>query len=141
VYILSPMHVRPVTLVERLKKNGVLPTAQRLRIAALLLASPQHLTAEQILCRLREGGMRISKATVYNTLNLFAAKGVIRQLAVDGDRAWFDSNTEPHYHFQDIETGALTDLAPQEVRFDRLPPPPLGMEYAGVELFIRLRRV
>ena len=64
-------------------------------IAALLLASPQHLTAEQILCRLREGGMRISKATVYNTLNLFAAKGVIRQLAVDGDRAWFDSNTEP----------------------------------------------
>ena len=83
MYILSPMHVRPVTLVERLKKNGVLPTAQRLRIAALLLASPQHLTAEQILCRLREGGMRISKATVYNTLNLFAAKGVIRQLAVD----------------------------------------------------------
>ena len=82
-----------------------------------------------------------SKATVYNTLNLFAAKGVIRQLAVDGDRAWFDSNTEPHYHFQDIETGALTDLAPQEVRFDRLPPPPPGMEYAGVELFIRLRRV
>lgn len=141
MYILSPMHVRPVTLVERLKTNGVLPTAQRLRIAALLLASPQHLTAEQILCRLRESGMRVSKATVYNTLNLFAAKGVIRRLAVDGDRAWFDSNTEPHFHFQDIETGALTDVAPQEVRFDRLPPPPPGMEYAGVELFIRLRRV
>lgn len=135
------MNALPAHLVERLKSQGVLPTAQRLRIAALLLASPQHLTAEQILCRLREGGMRVSKATVYNTLNLFAAKGVIRQLAVDGDRAWFDSNTEPHYHFQDIETGALTDLAPQEVGFDRLPPPPPGMEYAGVELFIRLRRV
>ncbi|MEY3138208.1 MAG: hypothetical protein RL580_1940 [Pseudomonadota bacterium] len=135
------MNALPAHLVERLKSQGVLPTAQRLRIAALLLASPQHLTAEQILCRLREGGMRVSKATVYNTLNLFAAKGVIRQLAVDGDRAWFDSNTEPHYHFQDIETGVLTDLAPQEVGFDRLPPPPPGMEYAGVELFIRLRRV
>jgi Fur family iron response transcriptional regulator len=135
------MHVRPVTLVERLKKNGVLPTAQRLRIAALLLASPQHLTAEQILCRLREGGMRISKATVYNTLNLFAAKGVIRQLAVDGDRAWFDSNTEPHYHFQDLESGALTDLPTTAVRFEQLPPPPPGTEYAGIELFIRLRRV
>ena len=131
----------PTNLAERLKHNGVLPTAQRLRIAALLLASPQHLTAEQILSRLREGGMRVSKATVYNTLNLFAAKGVIRQLAVNGDRAWFDSNTDPHYHFQDLETGALTDLAPHEVSFDKLPPPPPGMEYAGVELFIRLRRV
>jgi Fur family iron response transcriptional regulator len=128
-------------LVERLRKNGVLPTAQRLRIAALLLAAPQHLTAEQILCRLRENGTRVCKATVYNTLNLFAAKGVIRQLAVGGERAWFDTNIEPHYHFQDVETGALTDLAPQEVRFDRLPPPPPGMEYSGVELFIRLRRV
>ena len=135
------MNALPAHLAERLKSQGVLPTAQRLRIAALLLASTQHLTAEQILCRLREGGMRVSKATVYNTLNLFAAKGVIRQLAVDGDRAWFDSNTAPHYHFQDLETGALTDLAPQEVGFDRLPPPPPGMEYAGVELFIRLRRV
>jgi len=135
---MSPL---PANLAERLKAQGVLPTAQRLRIASLLLASPQHLTAEQILGRLREGGMRVSKATVYNTLNLFAAKGVIRQLAVNGDRAWFDSNTEPHYHFQDVETGALTDLAPQEVRFDKLPPPPAGMEYAGVELFIRLRRV
>lgn len=131
----------PHNLADRLKRMGVQPTAQRLRIAALLLASPQHLTAEQILSRLREGGMRVSKATVYNTLNVFAAKGIIRQLAVNGDRAWFDSNTEPHYHFQDLETGALTDLAPNEVSFDKLPPPPPGMEYAGVELFIRLRRV
>lgn len=135
------MSALPAHLAERLKSKGVLPTAQRLRIASLLLASPQHLTAEQILSRLREGGMRVSKATVYNTLNLFAAKGVIRQLAMNGDRAWFDSNTEPHFHFQDVETGTLTDLAPQEVCFDKLPPPPPGMEYAGVELFIRLRRV
>jgi Fur family iron response transcriptional regulator len=78
---------------------------------------------------------------VYNTLNLLAARGVIRQLAVDGDRAWFDSNTAPHFHFQDLETGALTDLAPEAVRFAELPPPPPGMEYAGIELFIRLRRV
>lgn len=135
------MHTRSATLLERLRTHSILPTAQRLRIAALLLASPQHLTAEQILSRLREGGMRVSKATVYNTLNLFAARGVIRQLAVNGDRAWFDSNTEPHFHFQDVETGALTDVSPQEVSFDKLPAPPPGMEYAGVELFIRLRRV
>lgn len=106
----------------------------------MLLTRPQHMTAEQLLAALRSDGCRISKATVYNTLNLFAAQGVIRQLAVDGDRAWFDSNVAPHYHFQDLDTGQLTDLSPPEVRFERLPPPPAGMEYAGIDLVIRLRR-
>lgn len=128
-------------VADRLRACGIQPTAQRLQIASLLLGAPQHLTADQILANLRGTGARVSKATVYNTLNLFAARGVIRQLAVDGDRAWFDSNTSPHFHFQDVDTGALTDLNPQEVRFERLPPPPPGTEYAGIELFIRLRRV
>jgi len=129
------------TLSERLRAHGVHPTAQRVQIASLLLGAPQHLTAEQILAELRRSGVRVSKATVYNTLNLLAARGLIRQLAVEGDRAWFDSNTSPHYHFQDLETGALTDVSAEEIRFERLPPPPEGMEYAGIELFIRLRRV
>jgi len=128
-------------IAERLRSAGVQPTSQRLKIASLLLGAPQHLTAEQILISLQGEGVRVSKATVYNTLNLFAEKGVIRQLAAEGDSAWFDSNTEPHFHFQDVETGALIDLMPQEVSFDRLPPPPPGTEYAGIELFIRLRRV
>jgi len=106
-----------------------------------MFATAQHLSAEQVLEGLRTSGTRISKATVYNTLNLFAARGVVRQLAVDGDRAWFDSNTEPHYHFQDLDSGALTDLPTTAVRFEQLPPPPPGTEYAGIELFIRLRRV
>ncbi len=127
-------------LAVRLQGCGVRPTAQRLRVAAMLLERPQHRTAEQLLAALRSSGCRISKATVYNTLNLFAAQGVIRQLAVDGDRAWFDSNVAPHYHFQDVETGLLTDLATPEVTFGRLPPPPAGMEYAGIDLVIRLRR-
>lgn len=125
----------------RLRECGIQPTEQRLKIAALLLAEPQHLTADQILARLRGFGERVSKATVYNTLNLLAKKGVVRQLVTDGERAWFDSNVAPHFHFQDVETGALTDVPPPEVRFERLPPPPPGMEYAGIELFIRLRRV
>lgn len=129
------------TLADRLSQCGIQPTAQRLRIAALLLGHPQHLTADQILAQLQGEGARVSKATVYNTLNLFAEKGVIRQLALDGDRTWFDSNTAPHYHFQDADTGALVDLDPAEIRFERLPPAPPGMEYAGIELFIRLRRV
>jgi len=133
--------IHPDMVNERLRGCGILPTAQRLRIASVLLPAPQHLTADQILAELRHRGEKVSKATVYNTLNLLAGKGVIRQLAVDGDRAWFDSNTTPHFHFQDVDTGALTDLPPDTVRFEQLPPPPAGMEYAGIELFIRLRRV
>src|SRR2546429_10025132 len=60
---------------------------------------------------------RVSKATVYNTLNLFAAHGLIRQLSVDGSRAWFDSNVEPHYHFHDLESGALIDVPVPAVAF------------------------
>jgi len=124
----------------RLNVLGIRPTAQRVQIAELLLSAPQHLSAEQILANLRRAGARVSKATVYNTLNLFAAHGLIRQLSVDGSRAWFDSNVVPHYHFHDEGTGALTDVAVPDVEFSRLPPPPPGMEVAGIDLVIRLRK-
>src|ERR1700752_3858498 len=101
----------------RLSECGIRPTAQRVQIALLLLAAPQHLSAEQILASLRASGARVSKATVYNTLNLFAARGLIRQLSVDGSRAWFDSNVDPHYPFHDLDTGALTDVPVPAVAF------------------------
>jgi Fur family transcriptional regulator, iron response regulator len=125
---------------QRLGECGIRPTAQRVRIASLLLSSPQHLSAEQILASLRAAGARVSKATVYNTLNLFAGRGLIRQLSVDGSRAWFDSNVEPHYHFHDLATGALIDVPVPAVEFSRLPPPPVGTEVAGIDLVIRLRK-
>jgi Fur family iron response transcriptional regulator len=110
------------------------------RIASLLLSAPQHLSAEQILESLRGAGARVSKATVYNTLNLFAERGLIRQLSVDGSRAWFDSNVDAHYHFHDMTTGALIDVPIPDVEFSRLPPPPPGTEVAGIDIVIRLRR-
>jgi Fur family iron response transcriptional regulator len=124
----------------RLTEHGIRPTSQRVRIAALLLSAPQHLSAEQILASLRAAGARISKATVYNTLNLFAAHGLIRQLSVDGSRAWFDSNVDPHYHFHDLESGTLIDVPVPAVEFARLPLPPAGTEFAGIDLVIRLRK-
>ena len=131
----------PATGCERrLADCGIRPTAQRVRIATLLLSAPQHLSAEQILAQLRTTGARVSKATVYNTLNLFAAHGLIRQLSVDGSRAWFDSNVNPHYHFHDLTTGTLIDVPVPAVEFSRLPPPPPGTEVAGIDLVIRLRK-
>jgi Fur family iron response transcriptional regulator len=136
----APASAASADSARRLASLGIRPTAQRARIAALLLSGPQHLSAEQILTRLRAGGARVSKATVYNTLNLFAERGLIRQLSVDGDRAWFDSNVEPHYHFHDTTSGELTDVPLLEVGFSRLPPPPRGMEVEGIDLVIRLRK-
>ena len=124
----------------RLSDCGIRPTGQRVRIAALLLSAPQHLSAEQILDSLRASGARVSKATVYNTLNLFAERGLIRQLSVDGSRAWFDSNVDAHYHFHDTTTGALIDVPIPDVEFSRLPVPPDGTEVAGIDIVIRLRR-
>lgn len=130
----------PPDCARRLTQLGIRPTPQRVQIAALLLSAPQHLSAEQILAALRNSGTRVSKATVYNTLNLFAARGLIRQLSVDGSRAWFDSNTAVHYHFHDTDSGMLIDVPVPEVEFSRLPSPPPGMEVAGIDLVIRLRR-
>ncbi len=124
----------------RLSDCGIRPTGQRVRIAALLLSAPQHLSAEQILESLRSAGARVSKATVYNTLNLFAERGLIRQLSVDGSRAWFDSNVDAHYHFHDLTNGALIDVPVPDVEFSRLPDPPPGTEVAGIDVVIRLRR-
>ena len=124
----------------RLSDCGIRPTGQRIRIAALLLSAPQHLSAEQILDSLRAAGARVSKATVYNTLNLFAERGLIRQLSVDGSRAWFDSNVDAHYHFHDLTSGALIDVPVPDVEFSRLPDPPPGTEVAGIDVVIRLRR-
>ena len=127
-------------LNQRLLGHGVRPTAQRLRIASLLLGRPQHLSADQVLAGLRGLGLRVSKATIYNTLNLFAASGLIRQLSVGSDRCWFDSNTEAHYHFHDLDSGALMDVSLSDVEFQRLPEPPPGMQVDGIDLVIRLRR-
>jgi Fur family iron response transcriptional regulator len=127
-------------LADRLQQHGVRVTEQRMQVARVLLSAPQHMTAEQIADAVRSGGLEISKATIYNTLNLFVERGLIRQLAVGMEQTWFDSNVESHYHFQDEMSGALTDLPTPDVQFARLPTPPPGMEVAGIDLVIRLRK-
>lgn len=139
------MHGRPprtpaeLQLAQRLIGRGIRPTSQRLQVAAVLLTTDRHVTAEGLRAALRASGARVSKATLYNTLRLFAARGLVRELSVDGARVWFDSNVKPHYHFQDVSTGSLRDIGVGEVAFSRLPTPPHGMEIAGIDLVIRLR--
>jgi Fur family iron response transcriptional regulator len=123
-----------------LETHGIHTTAQRIRIAELLFAREQHLTAEQVVRLLGKDGTRVSKATVYNTLNLFADKGLLKALSVGRERGLFDSNTLPHHHFHIEGTGELIDVPPGAIEFARLPAMPPGTERVGVEVVIRVRR-
>ena len=123
-----------------LAEHGMQPTAQRLRIAELLFARDQHLAAEQVIQALARDGTQVSKATVYNTLNLFAARGLLKALNVNPERGLFDSNVEQHHHIHVENTGELIDVPPGAVQFSRLPPLPPGTESVSVEVVIRVRR-
>ena len=123
-----------------LERHGVRPTSQRTRIAEILLAEPRHLTAEQILETLRRSAGRVSKATVYNTLKLFVDQGLVRPIHTDPERCVYDSMMAPHHHFQDLDTGEMYDIRPEDLSFAKLPPLPPGTEMAEVTVVIGIRR-
>jgi Fur family iron response transcriptional regulator len=127
-------------IVNELQAHGLKPTAQRVRIAELLLSAPTHITADQILANLRQCGERVSKATVYNTLKVLAQRGLVRQIHLDPERSVYDSTRAPHHHFHDLETGELKDIDPCDIAFSRFPSLPDGMEAEAVEVVIRLRK-
>ena len=122
-----------------LAERGVLPTAQRIDIALLTLTRPQHLSAEQIIATIRENGLKISKATVYNTLNLFREQGLLRTVDVDPTRQFYDSSTSPHHHFYNVDTGELTDIPVESVSLQVGTALPAGTEHAGVDVVVRVR--
>jgi Fe2+ or Zn2+ uptake regulation protein len=97
-------------LPEVLRSHGIQPSAQRLAVAAYVLDTEAHPSAEQVWGRVRERFPMISRATVYNTLNLFVEKGLLRQLALSEGKVVFDPKVEPHHHFIDEATGAIHDV-------------------------------
>ena len=102
-------------ILARFKEFGILPTPQRLEIAAILLKKPQHLSAEQIIAHLRKRRRKVSKATVYNSLNLFGKKGLVRECLVDPQRRIYDSCIEPHHHFYNVDSGELSDIPAADI--------------------------
>lgn len=126
-------------VIDRLQRRGITPTQQRVQIGQLLFARPQHLSAEQVLEMANRIGAAVSKATVYNTLNLFARKALIREVIVDPTKVFYDSNTVPHHHFFDVDTGTLADVESHEFDLPAMPPLPDGAEAVGVDVIIRIR--
>ena len=126
-------------LLSLFDKFGILPTPQRIEIAGILLERPQHLSAEHILDKLKVTGSRVSKATVYNTLNLFSERGLVKEVMVDPVRKFYDSTTHPHHHFYNVDSGELSDIADERVCFRELPELPEGTERESIEVLIKVR--
>jgi Fur family iron response transcriptional regulator len=123
---------------ERLQAAG---TSQRLRIAQVLLTGNQHLSADQVLERVNLTSKPVSKATVYNTLGLFADKGILREVIIDPSRVFYDTNSAPHHHVYNTATGELSDIALHRVLTEQLPELPAGTELEGVDVVIRVRPI
>jgi Fur family transcriptional regulator, iron response regulator len=128
-------------IVSLLEAHEIIPTQQRIEIAQVLFSRPQHVSAEQVLALVNRDRSVASKATIYNTLGLFATKGLIRQLIVDPTRVFYDPNTGDHHHFYNVETGALTDIEADALVLGELPRLPEGTVADGIDVIIRLRSV
>jgi len=132
-------HYTRANLADTLRVHEINPTHQRIEIAYALFSRQEHLSADQVMAIVNERHSETSKATVYNTLNLFVAKGLIREVIVDPNRVFYDPNTEPHYHLYDVQSGRLTDIASADVRISGLPDVPEGMVTEGMDVIIRVR--
>ena len=126
-------------LVDKLRACGINPTHQRIEIAFALFSRHEHLSADQVMAIVNERHSETSKATVYNTLNLFLEKKLIREVIVDPNKVFYDPKTEPHYHMYDVQAGRLTDIDAADVRVTGLPALPAGMVTEGIDIIIRVR--
>lgn len=126
---------------ELLREAGLRPTRQRLALGALLFAGEdRHVTAEQLHIEVVAQGEHVSLATVYNTLHQFKRAGLLRELAIDGSKAYFDTNTSNHNHFLLEAEERLTDIPGDAIQVSGLPEPPQGMRITHIDVVVRLAR-
>ena len=123
-----------------LSRTGLRPTRQRLALMRLLFehGSDRHVTAEQLHAEAVGIGEQVSVATVYNTLHELKRAGLLREIAIDGAKTMFDTNTSNHNHFYVERDGRLVDIPAQNIRVDGLPEPPPGMRISHIDVVVRL---
>ncbi|MDF1634362.1 iron response transcriptional regulator IrrA [Mycoplana sp. MJR14] len=134
------VHVGELSVETRLRDCGLRPTRQRIALADLLFAKgDRHLTVEELHEEAVDAGVPVSLATVYNTLHQFTEAGLVRVLAVEGSRTYFDTNTSDHHHFFIEGDNEVLDIPVSSIEIGNLPEPPEGMEVSHVDVIIRLR--
>ena len=128
-----------VTIARLLEGAGLRPTRQRVALATLLFGSgDRHVNAEMLHEEAVRSGVRVSLATVYNTLHQFVRAGLLREIAIGGQRAYFDTNTSNHNHFFVEAEGRLVDIAGNAIRVDGLPEPPPHLKISHIDVVVRL---
>ena len=139
--LMDTLKVRDAQSIDRrVRDAGLRPTRQRLALASLLFAKgDRHLSAEELHEEAQSAGVPVSLATVYNTLHQFTEAGMLRILAVEGSKTYFDTNTSDHHHFFIEGENKIFDIPDTPVRVVNLPQPPEGMEIANVDIVVRLR--
>ncbi len=126
-------------VVEVLTENGIQPSAHRVAVAQYILFTDEHPSADRVWARVRSRFPMISRATVYNTLNLFVEKGLVRELHLAADSVVFDPNTAAHHHFIDEETGRIYDIPWEKVAL-RQHPKVDGFEVRNYQVVMRGRK-
>ncbi|HHI82972.1 MAG TPA: transcriptional repressor [Rhizobiales bacterium] len=132
---------RPATidLARKLRDAGLRPTRQRLALARLLFSpGDRHVTAEELHMEAQKADLAVSLATVYNTLNQFTGAGLLREVACEGNKTYFDTNTSNHYHFYMAGDGGLVDIPADAIKVEGLPDTPDGKKIARIDVIVQL---
>ncbi|SDP05535.1 iron response transcriptional regulator IrrA [Phyllobacterium sp. OV277] len=127
---------------DRIKAAGLRPTKQRIALGEILFRAHQgHTTAEQLHRQTIKSGVRLSLATVYNTLNQFADAGLLSKVNLDGEQSYFDINISDHHHFYIEAQDLLIDIPADQLTFGKLPSPPEGYRISKIDVLIGLEPV
>jgi Fur family iron response transcriptional regulator len=123
----------------RLQSAGLRATPKRIAIGGLLFdGRDRHVTADDVAVMARKNGVRVSLATVYNTLNQFVSAGLMKRITLDTDRTYFDTNVSDHHHLFFEESGVLHDIPGDSIRVEGLPEIPVGSRISAVEVIVRM---
>ena len=127
-------------VIRLLTQQGITPTQQRVEIGLVMLTKCQHLSADQVLDKVNADANLVSKATVYNTLSLFVNKGLVREVYVDSSKVFYDSNTQPHHHFYNVDTGTLYDIDASRLELKEVPTPTEFAAIKDVDIIVRVHQ-
>jgi len=128
-----------MSIVNRLQSAGLRATPKRIAIGGLLFdGHDRHVTADDVAAMARKAGVRVSLATVYNTLNQFVSAGLMKRIILDTDRTYFDTNVSDHHHLFFEQNGALHDIPGDSIRVEGLPDIPAGAKVRSVEVIVRM---
>jgi Fur family iron response transcriptional regulator len=130
---------RSVSIQQKLRDAGILPTLQRVAVGTVLFSAPVHMTAEQVLRAAREHLPGLSRATVYAVLQLFVRQRLLKALPIEGSATVYDSTVTPHHHVYNVDTGEVADLTGPAIQVLGLPELGDGLELSEVDVIVRVR--